>query len=119
MPNIQRYFGHFSPKLRFFALEEPRGVTGGGVGFLWENLDWHGGWVQTCAVGRSITVSDGAYDCRGWSIIWDDTDQKPRRGPIFDRPEEASSRENVIGDHGVWNEPRWCAGMDLTKRTAL
>ena len=62
-----------------------KGVTGGGVGLLWENLNWHGGWVQTCTVGQSITVSDGAYDCRRWSIIWDDTDQKPlvvsRDGP--------------------------------------
>ena len=25
MPNIQRYFGHFAPTLRFLALREPRG----------------------------------------------------------------------------------------------
>ena len=40
---------------------------------------------------------------------------KPGSGPAgytsysaskFDRPEETSSSENVIGDHGVWNEPR-------------
>ena len=38
-------------------------------------------------------------------IIHFASNPSPRRGPIFDRPEEASSRENVIGDHGVWNEP--------------
>ena len=29
-----------------------------------------------------------------------------RRGPIFDQPEEASSSEKVISNHGVWDEPR-------------
>jgi len=27
MPNIQRYFGHFAPTLRFLALREPRGSS--------------------------------------------------------------------------------------------
>ena len=42
----------------------------------------------------------------GWASLGASPDPAPtRRGPIFDRPEEASSRRARGVNHGVWDEP--------------
>ena len=62
-----------------------------------------GGGGVNVSVGRVIVSAQARIRPRGIHLmrVWGHC------GPdLFDRPEEASSSENVIPNRGVWNEPR-------------